>query len=49
MEGERLVDILVQAVEYKGGSYSSGWRFDADGQRGIPVPNLDEYDAARVR
>ena len=47
MEGERL-DILVQAVEYKGTVIPVELEvYDADGQRGIPVPNSMEYDAAR--
>lgn len=47
MEGERL-DILVQAVEYKGTVIPVELEvYDADGQRGIPVPDSMEYDAAR--
>lgn len=47
MEGERL-DVLVQAVEYKGTVIPVELEvYDADGQRGIPVPNSMEYDAAR--
>ena len=47
MGGERL-DILVQAVEYKGTVIPVELEvYDADGQRGIPVPNSMEYDAAR--
>lgn len=47
MEGERL-DVLVQAVEYKGTVIPVELEvYDADGQRGIPVPDSMEYDAAR--
>jgi conjugative transposon TraM protein len=42
------MDILVETVEYKGTLFPVELEvYDADGQRGILVPNSMEYDAAR--
>ena len=47
IQGERM-DILVETVEYKGTLFPVELEvYDADGQRGILVPNSMEYDAAR--
>lgn len=47
IQGERL-DIVIETVEYKGAVIPVELEvYDSDGQQGILVPNLMEYDAAR--
>mgnify|MGYP000810601455 CR=1 FL=1 len=47
VQGERM-EILIETVEYKGTLFSVELEvYDADGQRGILVPNSMEYDAVR--
>ena len=47
VQGERM-EILIKTVEYKGTLFSVELEvYDADGQRGILVPNSMEYDAVR--